>query len=119
MITTFNDALQIIQNCKGITEAQLMARKAAYIAERLAINREWQTIAIVTFLVFLTSAILVSVFCEDNEGLYEGLWVATAATFIVGLLVVIGTTQAISAWTNQPDVTYADYILQIARNCLD
>ena len=28
MITTFNDALQIIQNCKGITEAQLMARKA-------------------------------------------------------------------------------------------
>ena len=33
MITTFNDALQIIQNCKGITEAQLMARKADYIAE--------------------------------------------------------------------------------------
>ena len=117
-MTNFEAALQIIQNSKGITESQLMANKAAYIANRIAINRLWLIIAIAVIVVLV---VLCIVSARSDSKLYDahdGLACSAFLCGLVGLIAIIAIASALNGWIADPAKNYADYILQMAKDCL-
>lgn len=114
----FEAALKIIQNSKGITESQLMANKAAYITNRIAINRLWLIISIA---VIVTLVVLCIVSARSDSKLYnahDGLACAAFLCGFVGLIAIIAMASALNGWIADPAKSYADYILQMAKDCL-
>ncbi len=117
-MTNFEAALQIIQNSKGITESQLMANKAAYIANRIAINRLWLIIAIAVIVVLV---VLCIVSARSDSKLYDAhvnLVLGTVMCGCVGLMAIIALASALNGWVADPAKHYADYILRMASDCL-
>ena len=117
-MTNFEAALQIIQNNKGISESQLMANKAAYIANRIAINRAWLIISIA---VIVTLVVLCIVSARSDSKLYDAHDNLVFVTFIcgcAGLIAIISTASALNGWIADPAKNYADYILRMASYCL-
>jgi len=117
-MTNFEAALQIIQNSKGISEAQLMANKAAYIANRIAVNRLWLIIAAAV----LTALIVLCVISAHSEGTLNVEFDAVLfVTFFVGTIaaiVIVCTAVALNGWLSDPTKKYANYILQMASDCV-
>ena len=114
----FEAALKIIQNSKGITESQLMANKAAYIANRIAINRLWLIIAIAVIVVLV---VLCIVSARSDSKLYDAHDGLACTVFIcgfVGLIAIIALASALNGWIADPAKNYADYILRMASYCL-
>ena len=117
-MTNFEAALKIIENSKGITETQLMANKAAYIANRIAFNRFWLIASIVVIATLVVLCILSAKSGGEFHDAYDGLFVATAITCGAGFLVILFSAIALNGWVSDPAQSYADYILQMAANCL-
>ena len=117
-MTNFEAALQIIQNSKGITESQLMANKAAYIANRIAINRAWLIISIA---VIATLVVLCIASARSDSKLYDahdGLACSAFLCGFVGSIAIIAIAFALNGWIADPAKSYAVYILQMAKDCL-
>ena len=117
-MTNFEAALQIIQNSKGISESQLMANKAAYIANRIAINRLWLIIAIAVIVVLVVLCIASAASKGDFNDALPGLFGATVIIGFSCLIVITATACAINGWVADPSKHYADYILRMASYCL-
>ena len=117
-MTNFDMALKIIQNSKGITESQLMGNKAAYIANRIAINRLWLIIAIAVIVVLVVLCIATAASKGDFNDALQGLVGTTCIVGFICLMVILATACAINGWIADPAKNYADYILQMAKDCL-
>ena len=117
-MTNFEAALQIIQNSKGISESQLMANKAAYIANRIAINRLWLIIAIAVIVVLVVLCIASTASKGDFNDALPALVGTTCVVGAICLIVIIATACAINGWIADPAKNYADYILRMASYCL-
>lgn len=117
-MTNYEAALQIIQNSKGITESQLMANKAAYIANRIVVNRLW----LIIFAAIMVSLIVLCIVSANSKSkLYEAHDGLVAAAFSGGLaclIVVVALAVSLNGWIADPSKRYADYILQMAKDCL-
>ena len=117
-MTNFEAALKIIENSKGITETQLMANKTAYIANRIAINRFGLIISAVAIAALIVLCVLSARSNGDFNDAFVSLLGTTIAVGFIGLIVIIATATALNGWVADPAKCYADYILQMAANCL-
>src|SRR5574344_143246 len=94
----FEEALKIIENSKGITESQLMANKAAYIANRIAINRTWLIIAAAVIAVLVVLCIVSAASKGDFNDAFQGLVATTCIVGLICLIVITATAGAINGW---------------------
>ena len=117
-MTNFEAALQIIQNSKGISESQLMANKAAYIANRIAINRTWLIIAAAVIAVLVALCIVSAASKGDFNDAFPGLVGTSCIVGFICLIAITATACAINGWIADPAKNYADYILRMASYCL-
>src|SRR5574344_1347726 len=92
----FEAALKIIQNNKGITESQLMANKAAYITNRIAINRAWLIISIAVIVTLVVLCIASAASKGDFNDAFQGLVATTCIVGLICLIVITATACALN-----------------------
>jgi amino acid transporter len=117
-MTNFDMALKIIENSKGITETQLTANKAAYIANHIALNRMWLIISVAAVATLIVLCILSAKSTGKFNGASDALSIITMVVGAICVFVIPVTAMALYGWVSDPAKCYADYILRMAVACL-